>query len=80
MKDVLGNHLKEPSFHLVHWLMYYPISAKDQSKNPSIWKESFTMDCSSDTHSTRGEFGRADVLVADLEELETINASEIYSE
>ena len=26
-----------------------------------------------------GEFGRGDVLVADLEELETMDASEIYS-
>ena len=28
---------------------------------------------------TRGEFGKVDVLIADLEELETMNASEIYS-
>ena len=37
---------------------YHPITAKDQVPNPSIWKESFTLDCSSDTLSTRGEFGR----------------------
>ena len=39
MKDVLGNHLKDLLFHLVHWLS---TTAKDQSKNPSIWKESLT--------------------------------------
>ena len=32
MKDVLGNHLKDLLFHLVHWLEYYPITAKDQSR------------------------------------------------
>ena len=37
------------------------------------------LEYSSDTLCTRGEFGRGDVLVADLEELETMDASEIYS-
>ena len=37
------------------------------------------MDCSSDTHCTRGRIWKGDVLVADLEELETVDASEIYS-
>ena len=32
MADVLGNHLKDRLFHLVHWLSYYPITAKDQSR------------------------------------------------
>ena len=36
------------------------------------------LDWSSDTRCTRGEFG-SDVLVADIEELETTDASEIYS-
>ena len=36
------------------------------------------MDCSSDTLSAR-EFWKGDVLIADLEELETMDASEIYS-
>ena len=31
------------------------------------------------TLCTRGNFGRGDVLIADLEELETMDASEIYS-
>ena len=33
MKDVLGNHLEDLLFHLVHWLVeYHPITAKDQSR------------------------------------------------
>ena len=32
MRDVLGNHLKDRSFRLVHWLSITPISAKDQSR------------------------------------------------
>ena len=34
---------------------------------------------STSTHFTRGEFGKGDVLIADLEELDTMDASEIYS-
>ena len=30
-------------------------------------------------HCTRGEFGKGDILVANLEELETMDVSEIYS-
>ena len=32
MKDVLGNHLKDLLFLLVHWVEYHPITAKDQSR------------------------------------------------
>ena len=32
MKDVLGNHLKDRLFHLVHWLSINHLSAKDQSR------------------------------------------------
>ena len=42
MKDVLGNHLRDLLFHLVHWLSITPITAKRSVPNPSIWKESFT--------------------------------------
>ena len=37
------------------------------------------MDCSLDTVCTRGGIWKGDILVADLEELETMEASEIYS-
>ena len=32
MKDVLGNHLMDQSFHLVHWLSITLFAAKDQSR------------------------------------------------
>ena len=32
MKDVLGSHLKDPLFLLVHLVEYHPITAKDQSR------------------------------------------------
>ena len=33
MRDVLGNHLKDRSFRLVHWLSITPkLTAKDQSR------------------------------------------------
>ena len=32
MKDVLGNHLKDRLGHLVHWVEYHPVTAKDQSR------------------------------------------------
>ena len=40
MKDVLGNHLKDRLFHLVHWLSITLFLRK--IKNSSIWKESIT--------------------------------------
>ena len=40
-KDVLENLLKDQSFRLVHCLSIYPFSL-NQSKNPSIRKESIT--------------------------------------
>ena len=42
MKDVLGNHLKGPIIPFGSLAEYHPITAKDQSPNPSIWKESLT--------------------------------------
>ena len=43
MKDVLGNHLKDLLFHLVHWFgLVSPFYSEGSVKNPSIWKESFT--------------------------------------
>ena len=47
-------------------------------KNPLIWKESLTWIVPW-IRSVRGGIWKGDVLVADLEELETMDASEIYS-
>ena len=57
---------------------YYPITAKDQSESINLERK-FYLDCSSDTFSTRGGIWKGDVLIADLEELETMDASEFYS-
>ena len=66
MKDVLFNHLKDRS-------------CEGPVKNPSIWKESLTWIVPR-IRIVRGvEIWKGDVLIADLEELETMDASEIYS-
>ena len=41
MKDVLGNLLKDRSFHLVHWVEYHPITAKGQSRIHQFGKKVF---------------------------------------
>ena len=56
IKDVLGNHLKDLSFHMVHWLSITLFLRKTSQE--SINLEKSYLDCSSDTHCTRGEFGK----------------------
>ena len=58
---------------------YHPFNCEGPVKNPSTWKETLTCIVPR-TCSVRGEgIWKGDVLVADLEELETMDASEIYS-
>ena len=78
MKDVLGNHLKDRLFHLVHCVEYHPITAKDQSRIHQFGKKvlpglflGYAL--------YAGGIWKGGVLVADLEELETMDASDIYS-
>ena len=78
MKDVLGNHLKDRLFHLVHWLSITLFTAKDQSRIHQFGKKvlpglflGYAL--------YAGRIWKGDVLVAHLEELETMDASEIYS-
>ena len=75
MKDVLGNHLKDRLFRLVHVSL---ITAKDQSRIHQFGKKvlpglflGYAL--------YAGGFWKGDVLVADIEEFETMDASEIYS-
>ena len=75
MKDVLGNHLKDLFGSLVE---YHPITAKDQSRIHQFGKKvlpglflGYAL--------YAGGIWKGDVLIADLEELETMDASEIYS-
>ena len=77
VKDVLGNHLKDRLFHLV-LVEYHPITAKDQSRSHQFGKKvlpglflGYAL--------YAGGIWKGDELVADLEELETMDASEIYS-
>ena len=57
MKDVLGNHLKDRLFHLVHWLSITLFLRKISQESINLERKSY-LDCSSDTHCTRSEFGR----------------------
>ena len=57
VKDVLGNHVKDRLFHLVHWLSI-TLSLRRISPESINLERKFYLDCSSDTLSTRGEFGR----------------------
>ena len=38
-RRVLGNHLKDLLFHLVHWLSITLLTAKDQSRIPQFGKK-----------------------------------------
>ena len=57
MKDVLGNHLKDQLFNLVHWLSIILLLQKTSQESINLERK-FYLDCSSDTLCTRGEFGR----------------------
>ena len=76
MKDVSGNHLKDRLFHLVHWLSITQ-NCEGSVKNPSIWKVLPGLFLGYSLYA--GRIWKGDVLVADLEELETMDASEICS-
>ena len=78
MKDVLGNHLKDLFFPFGSLVEYHPITAKDQSRIHQFGKKvlpglflGYAL--------YAGGIWKGDVLIADLEELETMDASEIYS-
>ena len=58
---------------------YHPINCEGPVKNPSIWQESITWIVPRIRIVPRMGTWKGDVLVADLEELETMDASEIYS-
>ena len=58
MKDVLGNHLKDRLFRLVHWLSITLYLRKTSQESINMERKSY-LDCSLDTLCTRGEFGRS---------------------
>ena len=57
MRDVLGNHLKDRLFHLVHWLSITQKLRRISQESINLERKSY-LDCSSDTLFSRGEFGR----------------------
>ena len=69
MKDILGNHLKDRFFHLVHQLVEYIHQFGKKVLLGLFFGYALYA----------GGIWKGDVLIADLEELETMDASEIYS-
>ena len=78
IKDVLGNHLKDRLFHLVHWLSITLSLRRTSQESINLERKSY-QDCSLYTLLYAGGIWKGDVLVADLEELETMDAFEYYS-
>ena len=78
MKDVLGSHLKDLFIPFGSLVEYHPITAKDQSRIHQFGKKVLPGLCLGYSLYAGGIW-KGDVLIADLEELETMDASEIYS-
>ena len=73
----LGNHLKDRLFHLVHWLSITLLLRRTSQESINLEK-SLTWIVPR-ICIVRWGIWKGDVLVADLEELVTMDASEIYS-
>ena len=78
MTDVSGNHFKGPINPFGSLVEYYPISAKDQSRIHQFGKKVLPGLFLGYALYSQGIW-KGDILVADIEELETMDASEIYS-
>ena len=74
-----GEPFKGPIIPFGSLVEYRPLSLRKTSQESINLERKSYLDCSLDTHCTRVKFWKGDVLVADLEELETMDASEIYS-
>ena len=53
MKDVLGNHLKDRLFHVVHWLSIILLLRRTSQESINLERQSY-LDCYSDTLCARG--------------------------
>ena len=77
-KDVLENLFKGPIIPFGSLVEYYPFTAKDQSRIHQFGKKVLPgLFLGYALYAER--IWKGDVLVADLEELETMDASDIYS-
>ena len=56
-RDVLGNQLQDRTFRLVHWLSITRSLRRTSQESINVERKSY-LDCSSDVHCTRVEFGR----------------------
>ena len=72
-----GEPFKGPIIPFRSLVEYYPISAKDQSRIPQFGKK-ILPGLFLGYASNAGKIWKGDMLVADIEELETMDASEIY--
>ena len=70
--------LKDQSIRLVHWLSITLSLRKTNQESTNLERKSY-LDCSLDTLCTREGIWKGDVLVADIVELKTMDASAIYS-
>ena len=73
-----GEPFNGPIIPFLSLVEYYPILQKTSQESINLERKSY-LDCSLDTLCTRGGIWKGDTLVADNEELETMDASEIYS-
>ena len=73
-----GEPFKGPIIPFGSLVEYRPITAKDQSRINQFGKQSLTWIVSW-IRFVRGGIWKGDMLVADIEELETMDASEFYS-
>ena len=78
IRETLGNHLKDRSFRLVHWLSITLLLRRASQESINLERKSY-LDCSSEMHCTQDRIWKGDVLLADLEELENMDESEICS-
>ena len=78
MKDVLGSHFEGPIIPFGSLVEYYPLTVKDQSRIHQFGKKVLS-GLFLGYALYAGGIWKGDVLIADLEELETMDASEIYS-
>ena len=78
MKDVLFNHLMGRLFHPVHWFSIIFLLRKTSQESINLERKSY-LDCFLGYALYAWGIWKGDILVADLEEVETMDASEIYS-
>ena len=77
-KDVMGNLWKDRLFHLVHWLSIILLLQRISQESISLERKSLPgLFLGYALFAVRNLKG--DIMVADIEDLETMDASEIYS-